>query len=690
MGDLLSIPDVAEGSCHVIFGRLTPEEVVNVMPLCCQALPLGAPYRSALAFALTRARIGDGCFCMSTWAQLWAGCAAAAEQEGLSASAFARALDVATDDPFGHLHECFKHTYKVPHAAAGALLRLAWERVQTGGSGFASPSMSRWPCLFVQKVDRYGEPCAGEPRWMPQREIRNGSHVHREPIQEELAAVLAMQAYHTIASCGSIFKIAGLFVLDDGQFVLLWTVWCVDTRDLSILPKHSWVNSGCAMFIGSNAGSLIKAARREFHSPVWELGASGRLLWAEYADEDGAVCASYGPHNYCTVGKRTEGAVSLVRLDEQTSTKFVRIAQATQLALWEFPKTPTAHHTNQEGRLACILNQSSSDNMFCPGDEVFLCGLVARPDLNERRARLRVLLGSRWSADVEGLTVPVSLKPANLIKVEICKEEDAREDGEDHADHGKEKGVEEKGQAVEPIIMEIDHVEPAAVISASESSNMAHELWAQGVECILQATAQSVPDDDAARSTGVQDGCSSVLLASSEHSESAYDTPAMRQSDFGETIWVLRWTRNPLEFEEALRGQESLEPVRAAAEAVGRSWLHTSGASIFVYPKQYESILALVACMELRPYHVVVNEAFKPFVLQAARQVRSKANVRLRSEQRVALIASGGSDDALVVERTFLTLVSTQRLRGPGSTTQSDPVRGTAGNPRACEAVGDS
>ena len=52
--------------------------------------------------------------------------------------------------------------------------------------------------------------------------------------------------------------------------------------------------------------------------------------------------------------------------------------------------------------------------MFDAGDNVVLHGLVGRPDLNGRHGRIRVRLISRWSVSVEGLSAPVSLKPANL------------------------------------------------------------------------------------------------------------------------------------------------------------------------------------------------------------------------------------------------------------------------------------
>merc|ERR1739838_187056 len=90
--------------------------------------------------------------------------------------------------------------------------------------------------------------------------------------------------------------------------------------------------------------------------------------------------------------------------------------------------------------------------------------------------------------------------------------------------------------------------------------------------------------------------------------------------------------------------------------------------------------------LQLRPYHTVVNEAFKPLVEEAAQQLRSKANVRLRAGHTVALIADATSEEAcdvLVVERTLYNLYRGPRPFNPASVVQSDPIRGGL-NPRAC------
>lgn len=184
-------------------------------------------------------------------------------------------------------------------------------------------------------------------------------------------------------------------------------------------------------------------------------------------------------------------------------------------------------------------------------------------------------------------------------------------------------------------------------------------------------------------------------MSMSQDANSVDGTAVLRQSDFGDRICVLRWTRNPREFEEALNKHAGLEPVRAAAEAAGHVCRHVSGASVFVYPNQYREVhgaLAGMTSLELRPYHTVVNEAFKPLVMEAAQQLRSKANVRLRGEQVMALVASGSSEDShevLVVEDTFFKLIRSSTLLSSASMVQSDPLRGMTRNPRACEVAED-
>mmetsp|Transcript_1398 Transcript_1398/g.4437 ORF Transcript_1398/g.4437 Transcript_1398/m.4437 type:complete len:232 (-) Transcript_1398:106-801(-) len=105
--------------------------------------------------------------------------------------------------------------------------------------------------------------------------------------------------------------------------------------------------------------------------------------------------------------------------------------------------------------------------------------------------------------------------------------------------------------------------------------------------------------------------------------------PAANYGDEGMPIYLLRYRRNPKEFEECLHNGPELEPIRFFMEHRGCKCKWAS-ASIFVHPRQWMSVVEIVHGVELRPYHVIVSATYLPYVEQAARSLRSRADVRLR------------------------------------------------------------
>jgi len=461
---------------------------------------------------------------------------------------------------------------------------------------------------------------------------------------------------------------------------------------------------------------LLRAAHKNFRSPVWtDYRSTDWPFWNEYDDEHGSVCSSYGPHNYVTVGKHVPGAVGLVRMDDHMSLNYVSLVGAAHRALKAHHSVPTAFHIRAERRLACMFNPVLPADVYSPGSDVILHGLVMRSELNGRCACLRVRIGKRWSADVDGLASPISLKPMNFFKFKTEAHDIAGDEGlcDDHISAEEPEDAKLKQEmTVEPgkrIIEYVYHAERAATISPEESAILAHELWADEVERLLQTsldqttvhghvcqTSESALGSETADSSPpLWDRCSESGLSCSNASRVSDVPTVIRQSQFGDRVFVLRWTRNPYEIKEALNSYGGLEPVQAAAEAMGHSCRHVSGAFVFLYPNQFRGVLRTLegmSSLELRPYHTVVNEAFKPLVEEAAQQLRSKANVRLRSQRTVALIADAECEEScavLVVERTFYNLMTPPRPHDPASVVQSEPTRGAL-NPRVCTVLDHS
>jgi len=182
----------------------------------------------------------------------------------------------------------------------------------------------------------------------------------------------------------------------------------------------------------------------------------------------------------------------------------------------------------------------------------------------------------------------------------------------------------------------------------------------------------------------------SVSLASETISDGAVTAGSIaektypRSSEFGEKIFVLRWSRHPRELAIALRQNPLLEPIRAAAIVAGHTCDHATGAMILLYPDQYKTVLKLISGLGLRPYHTVVNEAFRPLVEDAAMQLRSKANIRLRGHRPLAILPNtDDSDEILVVENSFLDLVHVPAVaRSHISIAQTDTIGYRVRSPR--------
>merc|ERR1712008_237148 len=77
------------------------------------------------------------------------------------------------------------------------------------------------------------------------------------------------------------------------------------------------------------------------------------------------------------------------------------------------------------------------------------------------------------------------------------------------------------------------------------------------------------------------------------------------------------------------------------------------GASMFLYPDQYVSILSIMSGMDLRPHHVVVTEAFLPLLYSEISAIPSKRTMRPSSVQSFALVDGDNGESVCVVEHGF-------------------------------------
>merc|ERR1712232_427905 len=119
-----------------------------------------------------------------------------------------------------------------------------------------------------------------------------------------------------------------------------------------------------------------------------------------------------------------------------------------------------------------------------------------------------------------------------------------------------------------------------------------------------------------------------------------------------------------------IRSSDPLETVRSAARMAGHPCRLRSGASMFLYPDQYPSVLSTLRGVELRPHHIVVAQAFLPILVAAISQIPSKHKIRVDEKKKRQLAEiDEDSGDVFVIARGFYD--APRLLRAVDSVTQS-------------------
>jgi len=124
-----------------------------------------------------------------------------------------------------------------------------------------------------------------------------------------------------------------------------------------------------------------------------------------------------------------------------------------------------------------------------------------------------------------------------------------------------------------------------------------------------------------------------------------------------------------------------LEPVRAEARKHDQSCHLKSGASVFVYPNQYDAILSALKGHFLKAHHVVVSEAFLPLIYLEVVKIPSKSNVKPIKWTLWALADDETTEEVCCVERTFSNIPVRQRCNA-SDVTQSTSEAHRSPNPR--------
>lgn len=240
MGAVLHLPAFSE--CCLDY--LTPRDFVDLLPICRLASELGQPFQGIIAFALTRPRSqssNGGDLSLHAWFRLWQGCLAVAEENNLEPSAFVRTVSFTDRGDKG--------TAKDPLLPCQAFMFIedAWQRL-------VDQHKHNGDDVFVHIAD------AKQHEGMPEAPIFALSMESRvrendEPLIRNVS-------------------VAGLFVLRDGRFALIWTQ---RREDWELFDTY-----GCfTAFIGPNLCEIAHLSNSILGRPFCEMLESGLLSWCE-------------------------------------------------------------------------------------------------------------------------------------------------------------------------------------------------------------------------------------------------------------------------------------------------------------------------------------------------------------------------------------------------------------------------
>jgi len=148
-------------------------------------------------------------------------------------------------------------------------------------------------------------------------------------------------------------------------------------------------------------------------------------------------------------------------------------------------------------------------------------------------------------------------------------------------------------------------------------------------------------------------------------------------------VVLLRFSRHPAAFANALAQHPILRAVRQALEHGGHDSILRGGAKVFVLPAEYASAMAALRQHKVGPHHVIVSEQFLLNVKEVSKSLPHKESMKIKHEETLAHFLRDGPDSATVSTRsTFLEARVTDNIRDTKSVANSTTVAHGGQNPR--------
>lgn len=232
--------------------------------------------------------------------------------------------------------------------------------------------------------------------------------------------------------------------------------------------------------------------------------------------------------------------------------------------------------------------------------------------------------------------------------------------------HAVQQLAEVPGSNTSNIIDEVVHHDAPATINPREASCVVRAQWESIVAGAIQ---QQFVKTSKVREHECQTQQTWAEIVSSTQ---GFVAEGSMPIDY-EKIYLMKFTRNPHELEEVLHAGQLLEPIRDAIRKSGNSCRHPSGATLLVYPEHVAAVMQSISGFDLRPFHIIVTESWKPLVYEAVRQIPSRLSVRPRAQQLVTYVSNFDPEDFLVIVRNFIARSAPKSSVTHGATKSAPP-----------------
>jgi len=195
--------------------------------------------------------------------------------------------------------------------------------------------------------------------------------------------------------------------------------------------------------------------------------------------------------------------------------------------------------------------------------------------------------------------------------------------------------------------------------------------------------------------TAIQES-SSIAAASAQECQPIHDANSKVSEDLLRTgaeqglyLVLLKFTRSPQAFREALMESPELAEVRDKLQSSGLNVELASGAKVFVEPDHYEAMLEAVRLgnWNLYPEHVIVDPTLETTVIEIVRKLHGKYKVYSKSSDVVPLgfsMSAAQTAHPIQVSKTFISIKLPSSLKSSSehagartaSTTDADARKG--------------